>query len=123
MTNIGETIRWKYPFARPQTEDYEVCLDDNNTPYLRIWNLEDVTGMPIPVPTQEELLAWSQEASSAYQLIEYKDKRRAEYPPVGDQLDLIYKIVCYLTERGLDIGPDGVEWVKLIRAVKERYPK
>jgi len=43
----------------------------------------------------------------------YIDNRLAEYPPVGDQLDMIYH--------------DQVEgtstWVQTIKGIKEKYPK
>ena len=49
--------------------------------------------------------------------IAYKMKRRAEYPPIGDQLDALYK--------KLHLG-DSTEYDALsaeIAAVKEKYPK
>ena len=42
--------------------------------------------------------------------IEYKDKRRAEYPSVVDQLDDIY-----------NNGIDG--WKATIKTTKDKYPK
>ena len=41
---------------------------------------------------------------------EYKEKRRAEYPSIEDQLDDIY-------HNGID------EWKETIKAVKDKYPK
>ena len=41
---------------------------------------------------------------------EYKEKRRAEYPSIEDQLDDIY-------HNGID------KWKETIKAVKDKYPK
>ena len=48
--------------------------------------------------------AWDLENDS------YKSKRRAEYPPIADQLDDIYN-------NGIDA------WKATIKAVKDKYPK
>ena len=50
--------------------------------------------------------AWDLENDS------YKSKRRAEYPSMGDQLDMIYHA-----------GQGGDEFQKAIKAIKDKYPK
>jgi hypothetical protein len=42
----------------------------------------------------------------------YKSKRQAEYPPIGDQLDALYKA-----------GVFPAELAAQIKAVKDKYPK
>ena len=42
----------------------------------------------------------------------YKDKREAEYPTIGDQLDMIYHA-----------SEGGDAFQKAIKAVKDKYPK
>ena len=42
----------------------------------------------------------------------YKHKRAAEYPSIGDQLDMIYHN-----------GDGGVTFQAAIKAVKDKYPK
>lgn len=42
----------------------------------------------------------------------YKDKRVAEYPTIGDQLDMIYHA-----------GEGGDAFQKAIKAIKDKYPK
>ena len=42
----------------------------------------------------------------------YKDKREAEYPTIGDQLDMIYHA-----------AEGGYAFQKAIKAVKDKYPK
>ena len=43
----------------------------------------------------------------------YKNKRRMEYPPIEDQLDMIF----YDRTNGTDV------WFDSIKSVKEKYPK
>jgi len=42
----------------------------------------------------------------------YIDNRRGEYPPIGDQLDMIFRA-----------GLGGDEFQAAIQAVKDKYPK
>ena len=42
----------------------------------------------------------------------YDDARRGEYPPIGDQLDMIFRA-----------GLGGDEFQAAIQAVKDKYPK
>tara|TARA_R100001510_G_scaffold23521_1_gene20684 strand:- start:2 stop:295 length:294 start_codon:yes stop_codon:yes gene_type:complete len=48
---------------------------------------------------------------------EYQDKRRAEYPSIINQLDLLYHDI---SANKLDATG---EWYKLIKATKDKYPK
>ena len=43
---------------------------------------------------------------------EYRDKRRNEYPPIGDQLDDLFKAGAFSTEM-----------TATLQAVKDKYPK
>ena len=56
-------------------------------------------------------VAYDKSAVDAYVAAnEYKSKRAAEYPSIGDQLDKIFH--------------DGIdEWKETIQAVKDKYPK
>ena len=72
-----------------------------------------------PVPfTAEEEAAWdAQEAQAAqeYQAslrVAYRDKRKAEYPAIGDQLDALFKA-----------GVFPADMAATIQAVKDKYPK
>ena len=59
-------------------------------------------------PTQAELeTAWA-----SVQAKEYIDKRRLEYPDIGDQLDDLFKA-----------GAFSDEMTATIQAVKDKYPK
>ena len=44
--------------------------------------------------------------------MEYISKRQLEYPPIGEQLDMIYRA-----------GQGGDEFQKAIKAIKDKYPK
>ena len=51
-------------------------------------------------------------AQALVQANEYKEKRAAEYPPIGDQLDALFHA-----------GVFPPEMAALIQAVKDKYPK
>jgi len=53
----------------------------------------------------------------------YADFRRSLYPSIGDQLDAIFKMIAYMADHGIDVGPDGKAWLEKIRKIKEMYPK
>lgn len=66
---------------------------------------------------QAEERAWEQEKERYEQEEAYKDKRRAEYPPIGDQLDALY----HAMDLGVLKKVDG--FYDKIKAVKDKYPK
>lgn len=53
----------------------------------------------------------------------YKDKRRSAYPPLGDQLDAIYKTFKCLHQNEIDIGTPGLDWLNAIDSIKSEFPK
>lgn len=88
------------------------------------WHLPDVEDFNTLVwmdknvekPTFEQIQAYMSAS-------DYKEKRRAEYPSLGEQLDRLTKTLAFLSSNGVNIGPDGVEQVTEIDAVKTKYPK
>jgi len=55
---------------------------------------------------------------------EYKIKRAQEYPPVGDQLDVLWKQLGQLRLSGkLDLIQDADDMLDEILAVKKKYKK
>lgn len=58
----------------------------------------------------EELNA--QQGATPFQLTQYRINREREYPPIGDQLDALWKG-----------GDAATEMLQKIQAVKEKYPK
>jgi hypothetical protein len=58
-------------------------------------------------------VAYDKDAVQAYiDANAYKDKRVAEYPPIGDQLDALWKG-----------GDAAAEMLAKVQAVKTKYPK
>ena len=76
----------------------------------------NIDGKIISLTEAEEKERDAEEAEVASQYADYvannkyKDDRASSYPPIGDQLDKIY-------HEGID------EWKKVIKEVKDKYPK
>lgn len=49
---------------------------------------------------------------------DYAEARRAEYPPIGDQLDALWKALSTT-----DLPPAAAAMLAEVLAVKERFPK
>ncbi len=70
-----------------------------------VWHDEDTEP-----PTKEEVEAEVQRLQEEYDNLEYQRLRKKEYPPIEDQLDLLYH--------------QGIEgWKTEIDKVKNKYPK
>jgi hypothetical protein len=63
-------------------------------------------------PTQSEIDAEIIRLASVYNAQEYARKREFEYPPIGDQLDALWKG-----------GDAATEMLAKVQAVKTKYPK
>ena len=63
-------------------------------------------------PTQAEINAEVQRLQTEYDSQEYARNRASAYPPIGDQLDMIYHA-----------GLGGDAFQAAISAVKQEYPK
>jgi predicted lipoprotein len=61
-------------------------------------------------PTEAELEVEIARLQSVYEANEYQRLRAAEYPPMAEQLDMIF-------HNGIDA------WKEQIQAVKDKYPK
>ena len=53
----------------------------------------------------------------------YTEKRRAEYPPIGDQLDAILKWITSERFQGEDLPQDLDDIIGKWTAVKKKHPK
>jgi hypothetical protein len=82
----------------------------DSAPSLAEWHAN------LPQPTAEELRRALEKVSQEDVARNYAVLRRAEYPPLGDQLDAAYKARQGNDEEQRDIDA-------LITKVKERYPK
>ena len=63
-------------------------------------------------PTNAEVTAEIARLEADYVAKEYQRKRAAEYPPIGDQLDALWKG-----------GEAAAEMLAMVQAVKAKYPK
>lgn len=70
-------------------------------------------------PTQAQIDAAIKEVEA----VEYQNKRAAEYPPVGEQLDAILKGFNQLRLNGTDMPEDLDRILSLWLEVKKKYPK
>lgn len=59
---------------------------------------------------EEEITPLEQAAIDA---VKYQELRRNEYPPLAEQLDMMYK----------DALSNGTTWKDLIQSIKVKYPK
>ena len=53
----------------------------------------------------------------------YDEKRKREYPPMGDQFDAIWKYIAQHREDGEVLGEDVDKELDKVLAVKAKYPK
>jgi hypothetical protein len=101
-------IRSLYPQALHGV-DFHIG-DDGNGPYIREWFYE------APKPDEATLKAAIKKHREEMDGNNYKEYRRAAYPPIEDQLDAIHK-----ARSGDDSHLKIIE--QQIRKVKEKYPK
>lgn len=52
----------------------------------------------------------------------YQEKRKADYPDIGDQLDAVFKLAEFLQESGYVLPAEVQHWISACRAVKNRHP-
>jgi hypothetical protein len=91
--------------------DYVIRHDINDQePYIAEWMADSTQ------PTADQIRSAMIEVSDASHEARYAAKRRAEYPPVGEQLDAAYQ-----ARRGNNAKQ--IEIDRWIREVKEKYPK
>ena len=86
--------------------DVEV-RDEGNGAFIAKWNL------PFPQPTEDELVEAEAAALTEAAKYAYIPLRVASYPPLGDQLDMLYKDLMNGTD----------DWCDLITYIKTQYPK
>lgn len=78
-------------------------LDDDSFVYL-------LPAGSVQITDEEATTIQTAQAQAVLNALTYADKRRAEYPSFGDQMDKIFN--------------DGLDaWKAEIQAVKDKYPK
>jgi len=107
--NINEILKLK--FSNADFRKDIILQDDGNGTYIKYW--DESLG---PKPTQEQLDQWAIELEPVKYTQDARRSRREAYPPIGDQLDMIYK--------AMDAGilPVVSDFYNSIKAVKDAYP-
>ena len=93
---LDPALAQQYPNPIAVEDDFDVYVD---TPEVAV-----EAGMP---PARRTKIRTEVEAS-----VSYSTRRKAEYPPIGDQLDALW--------RG---GDAAAEMLATVQAVKAKYPK
>ena len=88
-------------------KDVRVRDDGDGIQYISEWHL------PIDRPGPDELVAAEPLAQAELDKLAYIQLRVAAYPPMGEQLDMIYK----------DKVSGTTSFVDLIASIKQQYPK
>lgn len=78
-------------------------------------------GGPGPAPTEKEVLAAVKEYQEHLASVAYRPSRAAEYPPIGDQLDAIWRFFDGMDLTGAD--KEFKDVYDAVKAVKDKYPK
>lgn len=52
----------------------------------------------------------------------YRRARVEEYPPIGDQLDAVFKLAKHLERTGHELPADVKSWIDKCQKVKDKYP-
>jgi len=79
---------------------------DGNGVYIKEWNSDQAQ------PTEAEIETADAQWQAEYNANQYARDRASAYPPIGDQLDMIYHA-----------GLGGDAFQAAISAVKQEYPK
>lgn len=84
-----------------------------------------VNGVMVDMTPEEENALQAEWAVKTEELakVAYKEKRLAEYPSLGDQLDAVLKQMVKLSKAGIALDPDMQAIVDKWQAVKIKYPK
>ena len=88
--------------------------DQNNIiyAYAEDGSQDNLIGNKVPVTQEEANAIASNNRAAEFAALDYAEKRRLNYPNIGDQLDALYHAGVFPTEMA-----------EKIRAVKNAYPK
>jgi hypothetical protein len=73
---------------------------------------DHLIGNKTPITQEEADQIKADKAAAAYAALSYAEKRRQEYPAIGDQLDALWKG-----------GAEAEAMLAKVQAVKTKYPK
>ena len=84
---------------------------DGNGAFISSWSYD------IAEPTADQIASYETAGNASETLNGVLNKRRAEYPELKEQLDLLYK------DMAADKGDKTGEWFKAVKKVKDDNPK
>jgi hypothetical protein len=90
---------------------------DGNGDYIKSWNVSGLTE-----PTAEQLATYEDAANaeeSNQAVKSYITKRKTAYPPIGDQLDMLWHSI----DKNPDLKTQYFDFYEAIKAVKVKYGK
>lgn len=117
--DLNDPSKMKLEKRSTPPADALIAPEGEDAEWLKVVDLVDEDGQPYKAAQVDEakkIQVLSDRAAKA-QGEDYKIKRRREYPPIGDQLDALYK-KFHLS--------DDTQWSEIvakIEAVKTKYPK
>ena len=100
MANIGAVIGWKF--------SHQAGMETKNN---------KITAFPGGIPSQSDQDAWTAEYEAHLAATAYQEKRRAAYPELAEQLDMLFRDIA-----ANKVTTDG-ELYKALAKVKSDNPK
>lgn len=101
-----EALKWKYPGVAAVVTDGKIVE----------WT------HALPRPDEKQAAAIETEYQAYLAANAYQADRAEEYPPLGDQLDAIWKIVQAINA-GDSMPADALAVMAAVQAIKDKYPK
>lgn len=114
--NIADIIKLKFPGV-DLIGGQVIIQDDGNGPYIAKW--DDSLG---PKPDQAMLDRWAIELAPVKARVQAREKRRQEYPSIGDQLDALLKQFSQMEADGLVLNHEFKSVKDQWQVVKDKYP-
>ena len=91
--------------------------NDGNGDYIKSWNVSGLTE-----PTAEQLATYEDAANaeeSNQAVKSYITKRKTAYPPIGDQLDMLWHSI----DENAELKQKYFKFYEACKAIKVKYPK
>ena len=91
--------------------------DDGSGDYIKSWSVSGLTK-----PTDEQLATYEDAANaeeSNQAVKSYITKRKTAYPPIGDQLDMLWHSI----DENAELKQKYFKFYEACKAIKVKYPK
>jgi len=118
MANLSNKIKLYASANSVASVDFtkDIILQDNSNgqgAYIKEWNLD------IAKPTDEQLATYEDEANAEEALNTVYNNRLTEYPPIGDQLDMLWHSI----DESPELKTKYFKFYEACKAIKVKYPK